>query len=606
MSNTLSSRPFPASPRAREILFLAAVCLLVAFNLWLMLSLRLRAVGSAGLDDGLFVKYAESIIEGNWLGDYDQHTLAKGQFYSVFVAASFHAGIPSILAQQLLHVLACVIFMVAVRPLVQNRFILIVTFSLLLYDPFMYSETAIRITREGVYTSLVILILACACGLLLRHELAPRQLKGWSIGLGLALGAFWTTREEGIWLVPALALLMGFSMFSFWRSHASASMGHAGLLLLPLVLWAGGVLIVMGLNYRYYGAFDTVEFKNTAFKRADAAIGRVEIEPWRRYVLASKRTREALYEVSPTFADLKPYFDGRLGIQWGLLSKLNSFSAKVRDDDIAGGWFSWALRDVAALAGHHASAPEAAWFYNQLAGEINAACDEGRIRCRRKPMSMTPVLPWRSEYISLMVEQAPTAMEHAFQFSKIPVGMRSQNPLTSDLHRRDAFEYVSGSRLLSSVPEPGQSNADGKDDHQRYAIMKWLNAKYALVFRYLSPISLVAFLVMFFVACVDGVRRRTFAPSPSLVICTVLFVGVVSRLVLLLYITVSSFYTLTPLYIGPIYAMTIMFDCLAIGSFFGSRSILVESTRSRRRQGPRRSVQHDGFDKAGANTRDMS
>ena len=56
------------------------VVLLTVAKLWLTSGQAIYAIGSAAHDDQLFLKLADSIVRGAWLGPYDQLTLAKGPF----------------------------------------------------------------------------------------------------------------------------------------------------------------------------------------------------------------------------------------------------------------------------------------------------------------------------------------------------------------------------------------------------------------------------------------------------------------------------------------------------------------------------------------------
>ena len=64
------------------------------------------AIGPAFHDDRLFVELAEHLVNGRWLGPYNQFTLAKGPMLSFFIAAAFKLGVPLLLAQQLLYAAA--------------------------------------------------------------------------------------------------------------------------------------------------------------------------------------------------------------------------------------------------------------------------------------------------------------------------------------------------------------------------------------------------------------------------------------------------------------------------------------------------------------------
>ncbi len=49
-------------------------------------------ITGAGHYDALFVNLAPRILQGNWLGKYNNLTLAKGYFYPLFIAFNFILG----------------------------------------------------------------------------------------------------------------------------------------------------------------------------------------------------------------------------------------------------------------------------------------------------------------------------------------------------------------------------------------------------------------------------------------------------------------------------------------------------------------------------------
>ncbi len=89
----MSSRP------ASRGWFWAAV-VLTAVKLWLTSGQRIYAIGPAFHDDRLFVDLAAHLANGEWLGPYNQFTLAKGPMFSVFIAGAFLLGLPLVFAQQ--------------------------------------------------------------------------------------------------------------------------------------------------------------------------------------------------------------------------------------------------------------------------------------------------------------------------------------------------------------------------------------------------------------------------------------------------------------------------------------------------------------------------
>ena len=75
------------------------------------------------------MRLAASLIQGQWLGIYDNLTLAKGAFYPIWIAVSFWLGIPLVLAQQLLYAAACLTAVLAIKPLFRSSLVLTPIFS---------------------------------------------------------------------------------------------------------------------------------------------------------------------------------------------------------------------------------------------------------------------------------------------------------------------------------------------------------------------------------------------------------------------------------------------------------------------------------------------
>jgi hypothetical protein len=362
---------------------------LTALKLWLTGGQTIFGIGPALHDDHLFLDLAGHVINGEWLGPYTQMTLAKGPLFSVFVAAVFWIGLPLLLAQQLLYVVSCAAVTRALGPWLQSGTARLLAYSALLWNPMSYEGANLgRIMRQNLYTPLALLVLAGLIGMYSRRTENWRRQFGWAALAGIAWGCFWLTREESVWLVPGvilllLAYLLGPGVGSFrarwpdaWRTAAILSAAAS----LP-------IFIVSTVNYGHYGWFGTVEFRAAAFKDAYGALTRIKVGPDLPMVPVTRQMREAAYNVSPTFAELQPYLEGELGLHW---ADKENFAPEERQ--IRGGWFIWALRDAVAAAGHAHNAREALQFYRHMADELNAACDAGRVPARPPRSGFLPAL----------------------------------------------------------------------------------------------------------------------------------------------------------------------------------------------------------------------
>lgn len=159
----------------------------------------------AGYDDQLFIHYSEEILKGNWLGSYSTKALSKGISYSLFMvwANKLHLSYGIFLG--LFNILASSTAALALRPLVNNRWILTFIYAFFLYSPVtLTSEYSTRIYRNTLVVPAVLLVVACLVGLYFRRNGKLRSFILWSVGLSLIFPFYWYIREDSLWLLPLL------------------------------------------------------------------------------------------------------------------------------------------------------------------------------------------------------------------------------------------------------------------------------------------------------------------------------------------------------------------------------------------------------------------
>jgi hypothetical protein len=522
---------------------------LTAFKLWLTRGQAVYAIGPAALDDRLFLQMAESIVRGDWLGAYSQATLAKGPFYSIWIALLFWVGIPLGLGVQLAYAGACALFAHACRPAIRSGAALFAIYSLLLWNPMSYeAPTMGRIIRQQIYTPLGIAIFAGLVALYCRRNENVRRQLPWAVLLGLSFGCFWLTREESVWLVPSVVLLAAAAVFWAFRLARVQgwimlhSLGHAAFFAaLPL-------LFVSWQNYRHYGWFGTVEFRASEFKDAYGAMLRVKIGPDLDYVPVTRQAREAMYAVSPSFAKLQPYFEGDYGRGWaGTSAAVTKLPPEERQ--IGGGWLVWALRDTVAAAGFCHNAREALDFYRRMADEINAACDQGRL----------PAYPKRSGFLPRWKEGQTAAIARTvFQFADFVVSFRSFSVFTpvsiGDHDDLLLFHDLTRDRITSSVRAPAMPLRNQEAlDQRKYAMLQFIGGC-------LRPVILVMFLVaqlIMLVRIVQSIRSRQLIFP--LILAAAAWGGGFAYLLLNAMVQVTSFPVTAVSTFSPVYPLLLIF-----------------------------------------------
>ncbi len=442
-------------PRWQRLFGWAVYGLLPLAKLWLVHGQLLAAITTARIDDRLFLNLARNLLAGEWLGPYDQFTLIKGMFYSLWIAAVHLVGLPLLLAQQLFYLASLLLLVVALRPLVTAPWLRAVVFAVLLWNPMTFTNVqAMRVVREGIYPALGVLVTACAVALLGRAERSTKELMGWAAGLGLALGAFWLTREEGLWLLPLVLPVVALAAFRARRPASGSTrrwLRPAIVAGLPALLAIAACLAVAAANRAHYGVFVLTEIKSPSFTAAYGALTRVRGDDWHPLVPVSRQMRQQIYPLSPAMAELRSHLEGRVGQRW-VNTSCRSWGSLLKGgegepcDEIAGGWFQWALREAVDAAGHHRSATAARDYYLRLAAEINGACDEGRLRCRRELASLRP--RWDRRYLQPLFQALFAAARAQTRFRHFDV---RQLESKGDAPSRRLFAEVTGELAASEA-----------------------------------------------------------------------------------------------------------------------------------------------------------
>jgi hypothetical protein len=374
-----------ATPRAWRLFWILAAILgaLYILNYFLI---PVPLIPVLGHDDGHFMRQAKTILDGQWLGPYDQLTLIKGPGFPIFLSLSRAARLPYPILLAVFEFSSFALLSYAVGRVANSTRLAIALLVALAVFPWMWSGSVLRVLRDGFYTSLLLMCLALAI-LVIWTDVRRK----WLIALmaGLSFGWMTITREETPWLWPAVAALA--ICFFIAARQKRETLRRSVLILLCAV--AGSMMptvFVASMNYAKYGVFLVTDFTDRNFREALRALYSVEAGERTAYLPASRAARLVSYQQSPTFARLRDALDGDPaaveGWQWpGCSMHGGKFCG-----DYAGGWFMWAVRDAVADAGEYKTAAAAIAFYRSMAAEINLACREGRLTCRYSPFAELP------------------------------------------------------------------------------------------------------------------------------------------------------------------------------------------------------------------------
>lgn len=193
----------------------------------------------------------------------------------------------------------------------------------------------------------------------------------------------WNTRAESTALLP-LFFVLGAMVFVVDYSAGWLLCGKRLCLgvILPLVVSIFLNLTICTINYLNWGLFADSVLTAPGYVAAYKALQAIEVPQKIPYVPITHEAVKKAYDVSPTFALLKPQLEGNVGQGWAHVSKQWTDDKGIGPLDpleIAGGWFFWALYSAVTDAGYGVKPEQADLFLRHVAQEINIAFKQEKI-----------------------------------------------------------------------------------------------------------------------------------------------------------------------------------------------------------------------------------
>lgn len=498
----------------------------------------------AGRDDGLYVSLAKSIVQGDWLGPYNDRNIAKPPGFSLFIAASFLVGLPYQIAIGCFAAISCFVLAAGTRALFPVVGVYSATFVMALLSPQMFVIE--RILREAIYANIVMMLVGFAL-----LWMASKKYT-YLFATGLVASFAWITREDGIWLIPPLAFLLIISSKSFKGFLKSA------VLFLPL---AASMPVLIGLgNYLNYGYWTYSEMTEKHFTNAISATQSVAVEERKPGVAVTKSTIATLYEISPTFAKLRPALQKSAFWDFGCVSERPC-------TEIGNGWWHWAVREAAFGSGLQKNPQEGADFYRAISREIGAACNIGRVPCDFRLVKSLPTISFDQTLqipsYSLAITMNILNLSTVRAFLEAPGAPSVGTAADID----DMYRFLNRPIIYQSLEyTPGFAVAPSVTNNLSVIILTFVVHAYLYLqysFLFLAIISFCIVFVRF--------KKLLIKRSEILMISGGLFVLIMfsCRLILLSIVGISSFPTNNSIYIGPLYQLLILI--FIVISAFGAR-----------------------------------
>jgi hypothetical protein len=370
------------------------VAALVTLRMVMVSDLNLAVV--YGPHDGsLYLTRAFHLLNSGNFGHYDSATLLKSPGISLWIAGMRLLGIPYMLSINLIHMLAALYLVFALRRTVAGPMALLATFALLLFNSVVFGNEWFFIGREPLDLSISILLVA---GMMLFIANVRSCGALWNHGLVVALSFTFLLllREENVLLWSFLFGVVGLGLWQARLNGMRIGWKHP-LLVIGLVAAMTAGAGQLGARYmigRMYGVPLMNDFSSGEFPKFIAALRSASGRQTNSYVSITQKAlaevMQAVPRVAPHFAPLiSPLdFDEYYFKRWGVRAE--------RPDS----FFFIIIKDAAYHAGLTPTLPAGQAYFRQARIEIEQACRTGRLKC--SPAGDGLFAPLRSEWIPRM------------------------------------------------------------------------------------------------------------------------------------------------------------------------------------------------------------
>ena len=308
----------------KKICIALMLAILTIVRIIISLKIPLFMQGDAGADDYLYVRYAKSLLEGNYLGTFDGYTLVKSISYAIYLYINNILGMPYRLALILFYILAISTLVYTLNKIIKSTYFSVVLYLFLLYSPVMlHNENIQKVYRGGVLVSSSILVISCFIGIYASKKKLEKIL--WSILGALSLPFFYYVKEDSIWIMPFICIMILiyiFKKFFLIKETRRKKILNLIFIFIPIISLLAVTVTYKKINQRYYGEYTITDRSSTNFKNVIHDLLIIsETNGGNKKIWITKQALEKAESYSPTLKKYEPvkkmYDNGGVKVYYG-------------------------------------------------------------------------------------------------------------------------------------------------------------------------------------------------------------------------------------------------------------------------------------------------
>ena len=353
--------------RIKRVILLLSMMIVTVIRICLANMIPMLLQGDAKYDDFLMIRYAETITEGNWLGDYSLYSLLKTISAPILMIIGRFFGIQYNVFCVILYILAVGSVVLALDRFTNNRLWTFATYTYLLYSPIMFHEENVqKVYRGGFIVPFALLVMAAVIGIFENHDNCKRMML-WSLILSLTFPIFWYLKEDSIWILPFVLSGLAISAILIVVERSREWKRMLVIAVMPVLVLVLSTVAYKSINYHYYGVWTDVDRNDTYFAKTISDILHIEG--------AGEGTSWITRDTIETACDNSITLNG---IRRNLMEE---YDHRAEDNgDVDGDFVIAAFREAGADSGlYDLDGSYTEKFYKNVHEELEASFDSGRL-----------------------------------------------------------------------------------------------------------------------------------------------------------------------------------------------------------------------------------
>jgi hypothetical protein len=376
---------------------------IIPYIILVIVSLILRAlippnvVYGSPHDDLLGVLTAEHILNGDWLGLWNNRSLLKPPGYSYFLVLCHYLNITPHLALHILYIIVSLYFIYILGLMFRksySKLLQISLFAFLILNPYLFTQDFSRIYRLSLHTFQVYLFFVIIIHLYIFYLGLDKKLirfqnsinldgkqsmlvyKIFALSLGFTYSSLVLSRVEAFWILyPAFFLLLVLIISLIFKKKYYVIRSILSVLFVFIIAWQVPIAAVKQINSVRYQSSAIENYYSGEFARAirlwTSVVGTETLS-----VPISKEKREKVYRISNVAFEVSKYLEIPPNTGWKIFN-----CQQTGECDESGPWFSFMLRD--AVVDHFKVTNESDFQekFKEIADDIENACIQGKLQC---------------------------------------------------------------------------------------------------------------------------------------------------------------------------------------------------------------------------------